>query len=111
MPNIRVVLADDHAVVRKGIREFLEEGEGIEIVAEAGDGQKLKELILQFKPVVVAQHMPPDEIEDIPVLTARVPEILSGLWGYDQAVVFGADVARPSTAQGEFFTHDLFDGV
>lgn len=53
MPNIRVVLADDHAVVRKGIREFLEEGEGIEIVAEASDGQKVKELILQFKPDVV----------------------------------------------------------
>lgn len=60
MPNIRVVLADDHAVVRKGIREFLEEGEGIEIVAEASDGQKVKELILQFKP-------------DVAVLDVRMP--------------------------------------
>ncbi len=60
MSNIRVVLADDHAVVRKGIREFLEEGEGIEIVAEASDGQKVKELILQFKP-------------DVAVLDVRMP--------------------------------------
>lgn len=35
---IRVVLADDHAVVRKGIREFLEEEGDIAVVAEATDG-------------------------------------------------------------------------
>ncbi len=35
---IRLVLADDHAVVRKGIREFLEEDPSIHVVAEASDG-------------------------------------------------------------------------
>jgi DNA-binding NarL/FixJ family response regulator len=35
---LRVVLADDHAVVRKGIREFLETGGSIAVVAEAADG-------------------------------------------------------------------------
>ncbi|NIO70479.1 MAG: DNA-binding response regulator, partial [Anaerolineae bacterium] len=34
-PPIRVVLADDHAVVRKGIREFLEEEGDIQVIAEA----------------------------------------------------------------------------
>ena len=37
--KIRVVLADDHAVVREGIRRFLEEAGDIEVVAEAGDGR------------------------------------------------------------------------
>jgi len=36
--TIRVILADDHAVVRKGIREFLEEEGNIIVVAEAVDG-------------------------------------------------------------------------
>jgi DNA-binding NarL/FixJ family response regulator len=36
--TISVLLADDHAVVRKGIREFLEEDPIIEVLAEAGDG-------------------------------------------------------------------------
>jgi len=36
--TIRVLLADDHAVVRKGIREFLTEPGDIEVVAEAADG-------------------------------------------------------------------------
>ena len=35
---VRVLLADDHAVVRKGIREFLEEDGEIAVVAEAADG-------------------------------------------------------------------------
>lgn len=35
---LRVLLADDHAVVRKGIREFLEEDELIRVIAEVSDG-------------------------------------------------------------------------
>jgi two-component system, NarL family, response regulator LiaR len=50
---IRVILADDHAVVRKGIRDFLEEDREIEVIAEAGDGTKVKELILSLEPDVV----------------------------------------------------------
>ena len=37
---IRVVLADDHAVVRKGIREFLEEAGDIQVIAEATTGNQ-----------------------------------------------------------------------
>jgi two-component system, NarL family, response regulator LiaR len=37
--TIRVLLVDDHAVVREGLRTFLELQEGIEIVGEAGDGE------------------------------------------------------------------------
>jgi RNA polymerase sigma factor (sigma-70 family) len=49
---IRVILADDHAIVRAGIRQFLEQAGGIEVVAEAGDGQEAADLILQQKPDV-----------------------------------------------------------
>jgi NarL family two-component system response regulator LiaR len=37
--TIRVLVVDDHAVVRKGIRALLAEIEGIEVIGEAGDGQ------------------------------------------------------------------------
>ncbi len=47
---IRVVLADDHAVVRKGIREFLEEDKGIRVVGEASDGEEALGLISREKP-------------------------------------------------------------
>ncbi len=50
--SIRVLLADDHAVVRKGIRDFLEEDKEIRIVAEANDGEEALALIAREKPDV-----------------------------------------------------------
>jgi DNA-binding NarL/FixJ family response regulator len=37
--TIRVVVVDDHAVVRSGLRHILDSAEGIEVVGEAGDAQ------------------------------------------------------------------------
>lgn len=49
---IRVLLADDHAVVRAGIRQFLEHAGDIQVVAEADDGEMAQELIQQHQPDV-----------------------------------------------------------
>ncbi len=49
---IRVLLADDHAVVRAGIRQFLEQAEDIIVIAEADDGEMARNLITQHKPDV-----------------------------------------------------------
>lgn len=53
MKNIQVVLADDHALVRAGIRALLERIDKVEVVGEAGDGQQALELIEQLDPDVV----------------------------------------------------------
>jgi DNA-binding NarL/FixJ family response regulator len=50
---IRVILADDHQVVRAGIRQFLEQAGDILVVAEADDGEKAKALIDAHQPDVV----------------------------------------------------------
>ncbi len=60
--SIRVLLADDHAVVRKGIRQFLEEAGDIEIVAEAENGAEALRLVAETRP-------------DVAVLDIRMPEI------------------------------------
>ena len=49
---IRVILADDHAVVRQGIRQFLETGSNIAVVAEASDGLEAVQLIRAHQPDV-----------------------------------------------------------
>ena len=49
---IRVLLADDHAVVRAGIRRFLEQAADIEVVAEADDGKSAQRLIDKYQPDV-----------------------------------------------------------
>ena len=59
---IRVILADDHAVVRKGICEFLEEEGDIVVVAEATDGSQAVDL--------VAEHQP-----DVAVLDIQMPGV------------------------------------
>lgn len=50
--SIRVLLADDHAVVRAGIRQFLEQADDITVIAEADDGEMARSLIAQYKPDV-----------------------------------------------------------
>lgn len=55
--TIRVVLADDHSVVRKGVREFLEEEPDIEVIGEASDGQQAVELATTLKPDVIVMDI------------------------------------------------------
>ncbi len=62
---IRVILADDHAVVREGIRQFLASAPDIQVIAEAKDGKEAIELIQQQQP-------------DVAVLDIQMPE-LSGI--------------------------------
>ena len=51
-PKIRVLLADDHHIVRAGIRELLEGAGDLQVVAEAGDGEVAQTLIEKHKPDV-----------------------------------------------------------
>jgi len=51
--NIRVLLADDHAVLREGMRNLLEREKDLEVVGEASDGEEAIELVSKLKPAVV----------------------------------------------------------
>jgi DNA-binding NarL/FixJ family response regulator len=53
----RVVLADDHPVVRSGIKSLLEQAEGIEVVGEAVDGEQALQLTEDLKPDVLLLDM------------------------------------------------------
>jgi DNA-binding NarL/FixJ family response regulator len=48
--EVRILLADDHPVVRKGLKLCIEEGEGFKVVAEAGDGEAALALIQKLRP-------------------------------------------------------------
>ena len=53
MNAIRMLLAEDHTIVRAGIRALLQNLEGIEVVAEAGDGREAIRLIEAHQPDIV----------------------------------------------------------
>lgn len=53
MGKLRVLLVDDHALVRRGFRRLLEDDAGIEVVGEAADGQQAEELAASLQPDVI----------------------------------------------------------
>ena len=54
---IRVLVVDDHAVVREGLRAFLELQDGIEVVGEAADGDEALEAAERLRPDVVLMDL------------------------------------------------------
>ncbi|MBI3959264.1 MAG: response regulator transcription factor [Chloroflexi bacterium] len=70
---IRVLLADDHAVVRKGIRDFLEEDAQIQVLAEASDGQEAWALLARQQPDVAVLDIRMTGLNGIE-LTGRIKE-------------------------------------
>lgn len=53
MAKTKVLIADDHAVLREGMSRLLSQEKDIEVVGEAGDGQEAVDMVGQFKPDVV----------------------------------------------------------
>lgn len=53
MPKIRIVLADDHQIVRQGMRALLNAQPDLEVVGEASDGHELLDLAWTLKPGIV----------------------------------------------------------
>jgi two-component system, NarL family, response regulator LiaR len=57
LATIRVLIADDHAVVRQGLRTFLELQHDIEVVADASDGEEAVAAALDGRPDVVLMDL------------------------------------------------------
>lgn len=57
MSKIKILLADDHAVVRQGTRQLLAREADLEVVAEAGDGEEAVRLTRQHSPDVVVMDI------------------------------------------------------
>jgi DNA-binding NarL/FixJ family response regulator len=76
--RIRVLLADDHSVVRRGLRGFFELLDDIEVVGEAEDGRRAVELAEALRPDVVLMDllMPGmDGIEATAEIKRRLPDV------------------------------------
>ena len=57
MENVRILLADDHNILRDGMRLLLERQPGFEVVGEAGDGREIVEMAREHHPDVVVMDI------------------------------------------------------
>lgn len=57
MKKITILLAENHVVVREGIRRFLEREANFEVVGEAGDGEEAVQMASQLKPDVIVMDI------------------------------------------------------
>ncbi|NIA25438.1 MAG: response regulator [Gammaproteobacteria bacterium] len=76
MRTIRIVLADDHAVLRAGLKSLLSAEPDLEVVGEAGDGAMCVDLVADLEPDVVVMdlNMPTcSGLEALPMIRDRAP--------------------------------------
>jgi DNA-binding NarL/FixJ family response regulator len=73
MKPIRILLADDHNLLREGLRALLERQEGFEVVAEASDGREALRLAGEHRPDVVVMDIAMPALNGIDA-TKRIAE-------------------------------------
>jgi len=70
-PVLRVLLADDHVLVRAGIHSLLNQLEGIDVVGEASNGREALELVEMHRPGIVLMDIDMPELNGLEA-TARI---------------------------------------
>ena len=91
MPT-RVLLAEDHALVRSGIRSLLEASKEVDVVGEAGTGREAVELAEQLKPDLVLMDLAMNELNGIDATRqlaaaeSRINVIILSMHGEEQYI-------------------------
>ena len=57
VPTIKLLLVDDHGIVREGLRALLDDGEEFVIVGEAGNGDEACEAVRRLQPDIVLMDL------------------------------------------------------
>jgi NarL family two-component system response regulator LiaR len=110
---IKVIIADDHPVVRAGIRAEIEEAEGMEVIGEASSGEEALRLVEEILPdVLVLDVVMPglDGVELTRILSERFPDLgIVALSAYDEnEFVFGV---LSSGARGYVLKDEALDAI
>jgi two-component system response regulator NreC len=74
---VKILLADDHKIVREGLRALLEKQPGMEVIAEAENGRETVRLALETRPDVVIMDLSMPDLNGIEA-TRQIAAALSG---------------------------------
>jgi NarL family two-component system response regulator LiaR len=92
MDKIRVLLAEDHVMVREGTREFIKREADMEVVGEAGDGEEAVKLAKELKPDVVVMDIAMPKLngveatKQIKELNPSIAILILTAYDYDQYI-------------------------
>jgi len=116
-PQVRILIADDHQVMRLGVRNLLEARQNWSICAEAADGREAVEKALQFRPDVIIMDiaMPVmnglEAADRIAGCLPDIPVILFSLhWSDDLRGHFEIGGVRGAVRKGDAAT-DLVEAI
>jgi len=73
--KIRILLADDHKIMREGLRSLLEKESDLEVVAEAENGRRAVQLTLKFKPHIVIMDISMPDLNGIEATRQIIGEL------------------------------------
>ncbi len=102
--RIRLLLADDHRVLREGLRSILESRPDLQVVGEAADGEEAVELTLSLRPDVVVMDLSMPRLDGVEAtrrIKEKLPEVrVIGLSMYEPTLV--AQRLREAGAEAVF---------
>jgi DNA-binding NarL/FixJ family response regulator len=120
---VRLILADDHTLVRAGIRALLEKLPGVEVVGEAGDGRAVLKLVKLHQPDVVLMDiaMPglngleaaarmAKEFPDVRVIILSMHHNEEYVWRALKAGAAGYLLKKAATAELDTALHEVMRG-
>ena len=117
MAKIKVLLAEDHAIVREGTREFVQREPDMEVVGEAGDGEEAVKLATELKPDVVVMdiRMPKlngiEATKQIKELQPSTAVLILTAYDYDQYIFALLEAGAAGYLLKGVRVHELIDAI
>lgn len=115
---IRLVIVDDHAIVREGMRMLLENVSSVEVVGEADDGEAALDVVAALKPHVVLMDMTMPNLDGLEAtrrLKAQQPDtnvlVLTGSFGDDLNVKEAIQAGAVGYLLKDVFKADLVHAI
>jgi NarL family two-component system response regulator LiaR len=117
MENIRILLAEDHVVVRESIRQFLNREPDLEVVGEAGDGEEAVRLAAQLKPDIVVMDVAMPKVngieatKQIKTLCPATAVLALSAYDYDQYIFALLEAGTAGYLLKDVSGQQLVDGI